>query len=141
MLFRSLLGAAERDLAMCVHALRTRRDGGGPLFRHQAVSHRLARLKIKLESARLLGLASAAAIDQRREDAIAAAMAKLAISEALEETASQLLKTMAGQGWQGRPLDLGKAHADTLGGLFASGTSDIQLDIIARALVSEQLEK
>jgi alkylation response protein AidB-like acyl-CoA dehydrogenase len=136
-LLAGFLGAAERDLAVCVDAFRTRRDSGGALFRHQAISHRLARLKLKLDSARLVGLASASAIDRHRDDGMAAAMAKLAISEAVEETAEQLLKLMAGSAWQGQPLDFGKALDDTFGGLFASGTSEIQLDIIARALASE----
>jgi alkylation response protein AidB-like acyl-CoA dehydrogenase len=136
-LLAGFLGAAERDLAICVNAFRTRRDSGGALFRHQAISHRLARLKVKLDSARLLGLASASAIDRRREDGVAAAMAKLAIGEAVEETAEQLLKLMAGSAWQGQPIDFGKAHDDAVGGLFASGTSEIQLEIIARALTSE----
>jgi alkylation response protein AidB-like acyl-CoA dehydrogenase len=136
-LLAGFLGAAERDLAICVAAFRARRDNGGSLFRHQAISHRLARLKVKLDSARLLGLASASAIDRGREDAVAAATAKLAISEAVEETAEQLLKLMAGSAWQSMPIDFGEAHDDTVGGLFASGTSEIQLEIIARALASE----
>lgn len=136
-LLAGFLGAAERDLAVCVDVFRKRRDSGGALFRHQAISHRLARLKLKLESARLVGLASAAAIDRQRDDGMAAAMAKLAISEAVEEAAEQLLKLMAGSAWQGQPLDFGKALNDTLGGLFASGTSEIQLEVIARALASD----
>lgn len=140
-LLAGFLGAAERDLAICVEALRGRRDAEGSVIRHQAVSHRLARLKLKLEAARLIALKAAWAIDRRRDDPAASAMAKLALSEAVVETAQETLKLMAGSAWQGRPIDFGTALNDTLGGLFASGTSEIQLDIIARSLGSERIAK
>jgi alkylation response protein AidB-like acyl-CoA dehydrogenase len=138
-LLAGFLGAAKRDLALSIDALRARRDGEGSVLRHQAVSHRLARLKLKLEAARLLGLRAAWIIDERRDDPTSASMAKLALSEAVVETAEELLKLMAGSAWQGRPIDFGAALNDAMGGLFASGTSEIQLDIIARSLVSKTL--
>src|SRR5258706_8598287 len=55
-LLAGFLGAAERDLAICVEALRGRRDAEGSVMRHQAVSHRLARFELKLEACRLGGL-------------------------------------------------------------------------------------
>jgi len=140
-LLACFLGAAERDLAACVGALRARRDADGPLMRHQGVSHALARLKLTLEAARLVGQRGAWAIDRGTADTTTAAMAKLALSEAVAECAEKTLKLMAGSAWQGRPLDFGAALADALGGLFASGTSEIQLDIIARSLSSEPRPK
>ena len=68
-------------------------------------------------------------------------MAKLALSEAVVDTAEETLKLMAGSAWQGRPIDFGAALHDALGGLFASGTSEIQLDIVARSLSSERIAK
>ena len=140
-LLAGFLGAAKRDLALSIDALRARRDGEGSVLRHQAVSHRLARLKLKLEAARLLGLRAAWMIDERRDDPTSAAMAKLAMSEAVVETAEELLKLMAGAAWQGKPIDFGAALNDAMGGLFASGTSEIQLEIIARSFAAETREK
>jgi alkylation response protein AidB-like acyl-CoA dehydrogenase len=140
-LLAGFLGAAERDLATCVTALRGRRDAEGSVMRHQAVSHRLARLKLKLEAARLLALKAAWAIDRRHDDTTGAAMAKLALSEAVVDTAEETLKLMAGSAWQGRPIDFGSALHDALGGLFASGTSEIQLDIVARSLAADRIAK
>lgn len=140
-LLAGFLGAAERDLATCVAALRGRHDAEGSVMRHQAVSHRLARLKLKLEAARLLALKAAWAIDRRHDDTTGAAMAKLALSEAVVDTAEETLKLMAGSAWQGRPIDFGSALHDALGGLFASGTSEIQLDIVARSLAADRIAK
>src|SRR5258705_5342842 len=86
-LLARFLGAAERDLAICVEALRGRRDAEGSLMRHQAVSHRLARLKLKLEAARLVALKAALAIDRGHDDPATPAIAKLAIDQSIVDNA------------------------------------------------------
>ncbi len=135
-LLAGFLGAAERDLAACIDVLRTRGDGA--LLRHQAVSHRLARMKLRLDGARLLAYRAACRLDRGHNDAVAAAMAKLALSEALVANAEDGLRVLAGAAWRCSPLDLGAALNDALAGLFASGTSDIQLEILARSLQVKQ---
>ena len=133
-LLAGFLGAAQRDLSLCVEALRSRGDAEGPVLRHQALSHRLARIKVKLESARLCGMHAAHGLRQRHESPETAAMAKLVISEAVVEAAQEMLKLMAGLAWRHQPTDLASALIDVIGGLSASGTSEIQLEIIARGL-------
>jgi alkylation response protein AidB-like acyl-CoA dehydrogenase len=133
LLLAGFLGAAAHDLALCAAAL-TARAGGAPL-QHQAVSHRLARMHLRLEAARPLVLAAADALDEGKEDLTAAAMAKLAASEAAHDCALDAARLLAGTGWLGTPFDAAAAVADTLGALAASGTSDIQLDIIARHVI------
>jgi len=98
-LLAGFLGAAERDLVTCGQALQRKRDGDDPLLNHQAVSHRLARMKLRLDSARLLVYRAAWSIDQGHEDSAAAAMAKLAASEAVVEAASDSIRLMAGSAW------------------------------------------
>jgi alkylation response protein AidB-like acyl-CoA dehydrogenase len=136
------LGAAERDLAACIHWLQSRGDGRGPLYRHQAVAHKLARVKLAIESARLVLYRAAWAIDQGRADVATASMAKLAVSEAVVAAASDCMRLMAGTGWRGAaPIDINGALDDALGTLFASGTSEVQLDIMARQLQVEYRRK
>jgi len=131
-------GAADRDLELCLRALRTRGNHAGSPLRHQAVSHRLARAKLRIESARLLAYRAACYLDEGRDDYVIAAMAKLAVSESVVATAEDGLHLLAGLAWRGEPVDLGAAFNDSLGGLFASGTSEIQLELLARSL---QVEK
>ena len=133
-LLAGFLGAASHDLAACANAL-AGRAGGAPL-QHQAVSHRLARMHLRLAAAGPLVQAAAEALDSGREDLTAAAIAKLAASEAAHECALDAARLLAGSGWLGTPFDAAGAVADTLGGLAASGTSDIQLDIVARHVIA-----
>ena len=108
----------------------------GRELQHQAVTHRLARMHLRLEAARPLLLAAADALDAGREDLTAAAIAKLTASEAAHDCALDCARLLAGAGWLGAPFDAAAAVADTLGALAASGTSDIQLDIIARHVLA-----
>ncbi len=127
------LGAAERDLRSGVAHMRRRRDDHGSLFDHQAVSHRLARAKCRLESARWLLYRAAAATERQRTNLMWPAMTKLVVSEALAACALDVLQTFAGAGW----LDesgVATALRDTLGTLSASGTSDVQLNVVAECL-------
>jgi alkylation response protein AidB-like acyl-CoA dehydrogenase len=130
LLLAGALGSAERDLAACVDAL-AGREG---LIEKQAVSHRLARMKLRLEGARGLLYRAAAALDSGQEDAGAAAMAKVAVSEALVANAEDAMRLMAGAAWRGAAPDFSAALADAFGGLFASGTTEMQLELIARGL-------
>jgi alkylation response protein AidB-like acyl-CoA dehydrogenase len=135
-LLAGLLGAAERDLAVANDFLAERRDAGGPLLRHQALSHRLARMKLSLESARLMMYRAAWLIDEGHDNHAAAAMAKLAVSEAVVAAAEDTFRLLAGAGWRGEGSDSLAALADTHGALLASGTGEIQLEWIARHLPS-----
>lgn len=137
-LLAGFLGRAERDLVTWQSGLEARRDGEGTVLRHQAVSHRLARAKLSLEGARLHLYRAACALDDGREDLALAAMAKLAVSEAVVHVAEDGVRLMAGLGWQGQAGDPMAALADAMGGLSASGTSEIQLEILARQLRSER---
>jgi alkylation response protein AidB-like acyl-CoA dehydrogenase len=134
-LLAGFIGAADRDLGVCADALASRADGA--LLRHQAVLHRMARMKVRLETARLMLRRAACSIDDGRDDHTASAMAKFVVSEALVDCAQDVARLLAGAGWRGTPFDSGAALVDALGGLFASGTSEIQLDLIARSVLAE----
>ena len=132
-LLAGFLGAAERDLSRCADLL-TRR--GGNLLKHQAVTHKLAHIKVRLATARAMLRQAAESIDAGHDDHVLSAMAKLVISEALVDCAQDTARLLAGAGWAGTPFDTASAVADTLGGLFASGTSEILLDLIGRSVMS-----
>jgi alkylation response protein AidB-like acyl-CoA dehydrogenase len=127
------LGAAERDLERCLGYVRRRRDAAGPLFERQAVAHRLARLRCRLEAARQLLYRGARAIDLGEDPLLWPAMVKLFVCESLVEAAREVFQTLAGAGW----LDEGgaaRAVRDVLALTSASGTSDIMLNTIAARL-------
>jgi alkylation response protein AidB-like acyl-CoA dehydrogenase len=132
-LLAGFLGAAERDLLRTAEILAER---GGNLLKHQAVAHKLARIKVRLATARAMLRQAAESIDAGNDDQVLSAMAKLVISESLVECAEDTARLLAGAGWAGIPFDPGAALADTLGGLFASGTSEVLLDLIGRSVMA-----
>ena len=138
-LLAGFLGAAERDLEACLSLLRDRGGQQGSLLRHQAVAHRLARMKLGLDSARLLMYRAANFLDEGHDDHAVAAMAKIAVSEAIVAAAEDGLRLLAGHAWRAQPIDYAAALSDALGGLSASGTTEIQLEIVARSMQAGQL--
>jgi alkylation response protein AidB-like acyl-CoA dehydrogenase len=139
-LLAGFLGAAQRDVAACRDFLGSRSDAGGALLRHQALSHRLARMKLSLESARLMLYRAAWLIDEGAEDHAAAAMAKLSVSEAVVAAAEDSFRLMAGAGWRGE-VGNPAALTDALGGLFASGTNEVLLELLARHLPTDREDR
>lgn len=131
LLLAGFLGVAARDLRAAIRALAVR-----DALRHQAVAHRIAAMHMRLAAARHFVYAAAAALDAGQENAATAAMAKLAASEAVSACATDTARLLAGVGWRGVPFDTTAAIVDTLGTLFASGTSEIHLDTIARHAIA-----
>ena len=131
LILAAFLGAATADLRRAILFLTERKS-----LHHQTTAHRIARIHLRIAAAGHLLDAAAAALDAGREDLTAAAMAKLAASEAVVDAASETARLLAGAGWRGIPFDTAATIADTIGTLFASGTSEIQLDIIARHAIT-----
>lgn len=128
------IGAAERDLAACADFAGSRRDADGPISAHQSISHRIARAKLRLDRARLMLQRAAWAVDHKQKNALqTVAMSKLDVSETIVETAMDIMRITAGAGWTNQ-LGAATALTDTLGTLFASGTAEIQLNIISASM-------
>ncbi len=81
-LFALYLGQMERQLEQTVAHAKERRQFGTPLGKHQAVAHRLADMKLRLEAARLLLYRACWLFDQGEETNLAISLSKLAVSEA-----------------------------------------------------------
>ncbi len=132
-LYAAQLGAMERTLHAAVERARRRRQFGVAIGSFQAVSHRIAEMKLRHESARLLVYKAAALHDLGRPVAMAAALAKLQASEGAVASALDAVRIHGAEGYTsaaGVEADL----RDAVGGLAYSGTSDIQRNIIARLL-------
>ncbi|GGM45970.1 acyl-CoA dehydrogenase family protein [Dactylosporangium sucinum] len=77
---------------------RTRRVWGVPIGAHQAVAHPLAKAETALAGARLLTQAAAEAYDRGETGGVAAAMAKLAASDAVSLALDAAVQTHGGNG-------------------------------------------
>ena len=129
----SHIGAMERQLEECIRYTRERRQFGQKIGKFQSVANRVADMKVRLETARLL-LYQVAWLNQNGKPAIMeAAMAKLYLSECFVSSSLDAIRTYGGYGYM-TELEVERDLRDSIGGLLYSGTSDIQRVIIARWL-------
>lgn len=130
MILAGQVGAMARQLEETVEYARTRRQFHKPIGKFQAVSHKIADMKVRLETSRLL-LYRAAWLKQRDEQTEAAsALAKLYISEAAVLSALDAIQIHGGYGYM-TECDVEVALRDAVGGRIFSGTSEIMRNIIA----------
>jgi alkylation response protein AidB-like acyl-CoA dehydrogenase len=124
------LGKMERLLEKSVEYAKTRKSFGKRIGQHQAVSHRIVDMKVRLEAARLLTYRAATRLETSKAVGMDAAMAKLFTSEALLETA---VDTIRGLGGYGLMTEYGAERAlrDAMASTIYSGTNDMQRNIIA----------
>ena len=129
----SHIGAMERQLEASIRYSRERRQFGQPIGKYQSVANRIAEMKVRLETARLL-LYKVAWLNKIGKPAVMeAAMAKLYISECFVSSSTDAIRTYGGYGYM-TEMEVERDMRDAVGGTLYSGTSDIQRMIIARWL-------
>jgi alkylation response protein AidB-like acyl-CoA dehydrogenase len=127
------LGTMRRQLERCVAHARRRRQFGRPIGKFQAVSHKIADMKVRLEACRLL-VYKVGWLKARGEDAtLEAAIAKLHVSECFVQNSLDAVQVFGASGYA-TAAGLERDLRDSLGGTISSGTSEIQRDLIARGL-------
>lgn len=132
-LFGGYLGAMERQLERAIAYARERKQFRRPIGRFQAVSHRIADMKLQLDAARLLLYRACWMRDRGDEAALETSLAKLAISEAAIRVSLDTIRVHGGAGYieeTGVPQGL----QDAIPSVLFSGTSDLQRNIIAAKL-------
>jgi L-prolyl-PCP dehydrogenase len=129
----SHVGAMARQLDDCIAYAKRRHQFGKPIGTFQSVANRIADMRVRLETARLL-LYKLAWMKQHSQTAVLeAAIAKLHLSESFLASSLDAVRTHGGVGYlteQGVDRDL----RDALGAVIYAGTSDIQRNVIARLL-------
>jgi alkylation response protein AidB-like acyl-CoA dehydrogenase len=129
----SHVGAMERQLEQCVRYARERRQFGQPIGKFQSVANRIADMKVRLETARLILYKIAWLKKMGKPAVMEAALAKLYLSEAFVQSSQDAIRTLGGYGYMSE-FEVERDLRDAIGGTLYSGTSDIQRMIIARLL-------
>jgi len=129
----SVLGVARGAFEEALEFAKTRIVRGKPIIEYQAVAHRLASMSTDIEAARWMVYWGAWQVDQGTLSDAAAAKVKLTASEAAIRVTENAIRVMGGAGIM-RDHYVGMHHRDALVYVIGEGTSDIQRNIIGRAL-------
>lgn len=132
-LFATYLGVMETTLARVVAFARDRRQFNRPIGRHQAIAHRIADMKLRLEAARWLVYRACWLRDRGADAALDVALAKLAASEAAVQSGLDAIRIHGGLGVM-TETRIDQWLRDALPATIFSGTSEIQRDLVAREL-------
>ncbi len=131
------VGAVRRQIERAVEHARERRQFGQPIASYQAVSHRIVGMLAQYWQMRLVLRAAAQALFERGDSTLAP-LAKLVLSEGALAAHLDGLRVLGGAGYSRRPGADGAVAErdvrDAVAGTIASGTSDIQKNLLASAL-------
>ena len=130
----SQVGAMDRQLQDSIEFVKERQQFGQPIGKFQSVANRIAEMKLRLETARLLLYKVAWMKQQNQSAMLEAAMLKLYLSECYVDSSMDAIRNRGGDGYltdEGVERDL----RDAIGGVLYAGTSDIQRNIIAKLLL------
>jgi len=127
------VGTLERQLERCVERARDWERFGKPIGKNQGVSNKIADMKVRLETARLMIYKTAWMKDQGQRVGMESAMAKLYVSECMVQSSLEAIQVFGGYGYVAE-YGIERDLRDAVGGTIYSGTSEIQRMIIARHL-------
>ena len=130
-----MTGLAQGALDHAVRYAKERKQFGKPIAEFQAVQFQLAGMAIEVEASRLMVYNAARLKEAGRPFAKEAAMAKYFASQVAERTASLAIEIFGGVGFT-KDYPVEKLYRDAKIGKIYEGTSNIQLQTIAKAILN-----
>lgn len=127
------LGMARAALDAASAYANERIVAGRRIGDYQAIAHKLADMAADIEAAKWLVYHGAWRVDQGTLDAALAAKVKLVASETAVRASEQAIRILGGAGIM-RDYPVGRIHRDSLVYVIGEGTSEVQRNIIARAM-------
>ncbi|CAI9733098.1 branched chain specific acyl-CoA dehydrogenase, mitochondrial [Octopus vulgaris] len=131
-----MIGLASGCLAHTIDYVMQRKQFGQSIWNFQSMQHQISRVATQIEAARLLVYNAARMKEAGLPIMKEAAMAKLFASEAATETTSKCIEWMGGVGFT-KDYPIEKYFRDCKIGTIYEGTSNIQLNTIAKCLATE----
>ncbi len=129
-----MIGLAQGALDHTIKYTKERKQFGKAIADFQAVKHQLARVATDLEAARLLVYNAARLRDAGLPFLTEAAMCKIFSSEVAERVASLAVNLHGGNGFV-KEYPVEKLYRDAKIGQIYEGTSNLQLETIAKQLL------
>ena len=134
------LGTIDRLLQASTTYTRARKQFGRPVVEFEAVAALLAEVRLRLELSRLLLYEFAWRKDQGLAAGLHASMVKLYLSESLRRAAEVALHLHGASGYL-RELEFERIWRDAMASSLYSGTTEMQLNLIADSLLRAPARK
>ncbi|XP_063699470.1 short/branched chain specific acyl-CoA dehydrogenase, mitochondrial-like [Culicoides brevitarsis] len=131
-----MVGIAQGTLDATIPYLLERKQFGKDLFSFQGMQHQIARISTQIEAARLLTYNACRLVESGDSFLKEAAMAKFFASEIAQETTIKCIDWMGGVGFT-KDFPQEKFYRDVKVGSIYEGTTNIQLNTIAKAIRKE----
>lgn len=131
--FAGIAGIMEWQLDEVVRHSRERRSGGVHLGRHQAVGHRIAEMKLRLDTIDLWLGECARLCDAGQRLTLASAQTKLFAAEAFLQSSLDAVQILGAAGLE-QDSAMSSLVQDALAGRLFSGSSEVQKNLIAALL-------
>jgi short/branched chain acyl-CoA dehydrogenase len=133
-----MLGVARGALEHAVAYVKQRKQFNKPIAEFQGVQFQIAQAATELEAARLMVYNAARLKDARRPFLREAAMAKLFSSQVCEKVTSLAVQLFGGNGYT-KEYPVEKFWRDSKVGQIYEGTSNMQLQTIAKTILTDRL--
>jgi alkylation response protein AidB-like acyl-CoA dehydrogenase len=127
------LGTMSRQLDENIDFVKEKERFGQPIGNFQSVSNRIADMKLRIETSKLLLYKMAWLKKHDKPAMLEAAMLKLHLSESFVASSIDSIRNHGGDGYLSE-FGIERDLRDAMGGVLYAGTSDIQRNIISRIL-------
>ena len=128
------LGIAQAAFDEALRYAKERHQFGVPIAKHQAIQMMIADMATQIDAARLMVYRAAVMDNQGKPLSRVAAMAKLFSSQVAGRVASTAIDLFGGYGFT-RDYPVEKLYRDAKVGAIYEGTSNMQLQTIAKMLI------
>ena len=132
-LFGLYVGMMQRQLDQSIAFARKRKQFRKKIGKFQAISHRIADMKMRLESARLLLYRACWLHDTGADATMDISLSKLAISESAIKSSLDMIQIHGSRGYMS-DSGIDQGLRDALPSTMFSGTSEIHRNLIAQRL-------
>lgn len=127
------LGVMKRQLETAIAHAQTRRQFGKPIGKYQSIANRIVDMKVRLDTSRPLVYRIGQLKANGQSALMQAAIAKLHVSESFVKSSQDAIQIFGGYGYM-TEQQVERDLRDAVGSTLYSGTTEIQRNIIAKAL-------
>jgi alkylation response protein AidB-like acyl-CoA dehydrogenase len=129
-----IVGGMEYLLEACISYAKERKQFGQPIAGFQAIQHKLADMKVALETSRALVYRVAWMKERGQSAMLEASITKLFITEQMVKVANDAVQIFGGYGYiHEYPVE--RAYRDAKLGTIGAGTSEVQKMVIVNELL------